>query len=77
MVHHLFYPRSRYEAAGPIAEEFRELSINKVPMCKTDEIELHQQQPEGPPMPTMEVMEHCVQIERTRRELAVRPIRRP
>ncbi len=75
--HHIFYPSTDYRVAGPIAEEFRDLRINQVPMCKMDEQQLHEENPDGPPMPTMEVMEHCIAMEKLRRELAIRPIRRP
>lgn len=75
IMHHIFWPRSAYEAAGEIAEEFRDLKENQVPMCKGEEMLLHQGDP--PPMPTMEVMEHVVETQRLRRELAARPIHKP
>jgi hypothetical protein len=77
IMHHLFYPKSKYEEAGEVPAEFRELQINRVPMCKGREMILHRDQPEGPPMPTMEVMEAVVEMQRERRDLAARPLRRP
>lgn len=77
ITHHLFYPRPAYIAHSETAAAFRELPFNKIPMCKHQESELHREQPDGPPMPTMEVMEHCVNLEAERRELAVRSLRRP
>lgn len=73
--HHIFFPRGAY--APGVETDFRELQTNRVPMCKIEEIELHQANPEGPPKPSIEVMEHCVETERLRRELAARPINKP
>lgn len=77
VLHHLYYPRSKYEQHSALAAEFRDLDVMKVPMCAGEEINHHRAFPEGPPMPTEEVMQYCVDRERERRELAARPIRKP
>lgn len=74
--HHIWWPERVYVDAGEIAEEFRDLSENQVPMCKGEEIRLHESTL-PPSMPSPKVMRHVVETQRLRRELAVRPIKKP
>jgi len=77
IVHHAFHPRSRFEEHSELAAQFRELPINKIPMCKQQEIELHDEESDGVEVPPVELMQMVVDNEMKRRRLAVREIRRP
>lgn len=65
--HHLYWPESDY--TEPLEREFRELDVNRVEMCKQDEENVHRAFPNGPPKPTLEVMNHIVERERLKRSL--------
>lgn len=65
--HHTAYPGSKYTT--PLEQEYRKLPSNKIEMCRFVEMELHRVNPNGPPKPTIEVMEYCVEQERLHREL--------
>lgn len=56
--HHIFYPASGYETK--LEKQFRNLPENRVDMCRQVEEQIHRLQPEGPPKPTQELMQHCV-----------------
>jgi hypothetical protein len=77
ILHHLFYPERKYIEAGPEYVEFREHMEFRVPMCKGREIRLHQEEPDGPPLPEYSVVQAVNQALRSRKELAARPIHRP
>ena len=68
--HHIYYPRSQYEKAGEVPAQFRELGFFIVQMCKKQEVELHNAQPQGPPIPTIEFMERMIEVDRLRRDLS-------
>lgn len=65
--HHLAYPSTKYKT--PLEAVYRELPINKVLMCRFVENELHKADPNGPPVPSVETMQYCVDREIERRRL--------
>ena len=77
IMHHLFYPESAYIAAGEEYVKFREHMEFRVPMCKGEEIRLHAELPQGPPLPTIDVVRAVNTAFDQRKELAARPIHRP
>lgn len=73
-MHHIFWPSNLYRT--PAERQFRELQINRVPMCEFEEQTLHRET-EPPPKPTELVIDYVNQQESLRAELAARPLRRP
>lgn len=67
--HHIFWPESDYRT--PLEKEFRELPGNRVPMCKGQEVILHESG-EKPPKPTSNVMRFCVDLFNYRKQLGGR-----
>lgn len=74
-MHHLFWPKNWYQD-NETEQEFRELQINRVPMCEYEEKRLHEET-SPPPKPTFTVMEAVVRMQRERQRLAGRDIRKP
>jgi hypothetical protein len=66
--HHMAYPSTKYK--DELESEYRELPSNKVKMCRYVENELHKAMPEGPPVPSVQIMQYCVEREMDKRRLA-------
>lgn len=70
VLHHILYPAKTYNTQ--LEKTFRGLPANKVMMCKYVEEQIHDTQPEGPPKPSANTMEYCVELHELKTELAIR-----
>jgi hypothetical protein len=63
-IHHLYFPRREYRS--PTEKRFRELSENKVQLCRQDHDDLHAVT-DIPEKPDLEIMRQAIQEEKDRR----------